>query len=155
MKIAIGSDELAFDLKETIKNYLETQTEIDIEEVKDCGVLDREAVDYPDIAEKVAKSIMTGECDRGILICGTGIGMSIAANKFPGIRSAQVYDPYSAERARKSNNAQIMTLGCLTTGPETAKYLVSIWLKCDFAGGRSARKVDKINAIDKHFRVNC
>ena len=155
MKIAIGSDELAFDLKETIKNYLENQTEIEIEEVKDCGVYDKEKIDYPDIAERVAKSIMAGECERGILICGTGIGMSIAANKFPGIRSAQVYDPYSAERARKSNNAQIMTLGSLTTGPETAKYLVSIWLKCDFAGGRSTRKVDKINAIDEHFRVKC
>ncbi len=95
---------------------------------------------------------MSGECDRGILICGTGIGMAIAANKFPGIRAAQVCDPYSAERARKSNNAQIMTLGALTMGSETAKYLVGIWLKCEFAGGRSTRKVDKINAIDETYR---
>jgi ribose 5-phosphate isomerase B len=95
---------------------------------------------------------MSGECDRGILVCGTGIGMAIAANKFPGIRAAQVYDPYSAERSRKSNDAQIMTMGALTMGMETAKYLVGIWLKCDFVGGRSARKVDKINAIDQQFR---
>jgi len=154
MKIALGCDELAFDLKETIKKYLENQTDVVIEEIKDCGVYTKEAVDYPDIAEKVALTIANGECDRGILICGTGIGMAIAANKFPGVRAAQVYDPYSAERARKSNNAQIMTLGSLTTGPETAKYLVSIWLKSDFGGGRSTRKVEKIDTIDKKFRKN-
>ena len=125
---------------------------MNIESIKDRGVNSGESVDYPDIAEKVARSIMSGECDRGILVCGTGIGMAIAANKFPGIRAAQVYDPYSAERSRKSNDAQIMTMGALTMGMETAKYLVGIWLKCDFAGGRSARKVDKINAIDQQFR---
>jgi ribose 5-phosphate isomerase B len=152
MKIAIGSDELAFEMKETIKKFLQEQTEVNIESIKDRGVNSGESVDYPDIAEKVARSIMSGECDRGILVCGTGIGMAIAANKFPGIRAAQVYDPYSAERSRKSNDAQIMTMGALTMGMETAKYLVGIWLKCDFVGGRSARKVDKINAIDQQFR---
>lgn len=152
MKIALGSDELAYTLKETIKQYLQEQSEIEIKEIVDCGVTKGESIDYPDIAERVAKTIMDGECERGILVCGTGIGMSIAANKFPGIRSAQIYDPYSAERARKSNNAQIVTLGSLTTGPETAKYLIGIWLKCDFAGGRSTRKVEKINAIDREYR---
>jgi len=152
MKIAIGCDELAYKLKEIIKAFLKEQSDVEIELVKDCGVEENENIDYPDIAERVAKSIMSGECDRGILICGTGIGMAIAANKFPGIRAAQVCDPYSAERARKSNNAQIMTLGALTMGPETAKYLVGIWLKCEFAGGRSTRKVDKINAIDETYR---
>ena len=152
MKIAIGCDELAYKLKEIIKAFLEEQSDVEIQLVKDCGVEENESIDYPDIAERVAKSIMSGECDRGILICGTGIGMAIAANKFPGIRAAQVCDPYSAERARKSNNAQIMTLGALTMGPETAKYLVGIWLKCEFAGGRSTRKVDKINAIDETYR---
>lgn len=152
MKIAIGSDELAFDMKEMIKKFLQEQTEVTIETLKDCGVSSGENADYPDIAEKVARSIMSGECERGILVCGTGIGMAIAANKFPGIRAAQVYDPYSAERSRKSNDAQIMTLGALTMGMETAKYLVGIWLKCEFAGGRSARKVEKINAIDQQFR---
>ncbi len=152
MKIAIGSDELAFEMKETIKKFLQEQTEIAIESIKDCGVNSGETADYPDVAEKVARIIMSGECDRGILVCGTGIGMAIAANKFPGIRAAQVYDPYSAERSRKSNDAQIMTMGALTMGMETAKYLVGIWLQCEFAGGRSARKVDKINAIDQQFR---
>ncbi len=152
MKIAIGSDELAFSLKEIIKQYLQEQTEITIEEIKDYGVIADESIDYPDIAERVALSILNGECERGILICGTGIGMSIAANKFPGIHSAQIYDPYSAERARKSNNAQIATLGSLTMGPETAKYLVGIWLKSEFAGGRSTQKVNKINKIDEKYR---
>ena len=79
--------------------------------------------------------------------------MAIVANKIPGVRAAQVYDPYLAERARKSNDAQIMTIGALTIGPETAKYLVSIWLKSEFTGERSARKVEKINMIDRRFRI--
>lgn len=153
MKIAIGCDEVALSLKETIKDFLKAQTDIPIEEVRDLGVFSKELVDYPDVAEKVALTIASHECDRGILICGTGIGMAIVANKIPGVRAAQVYDPYSAERARKSNNAQIMTIGALTTGPETAKYLVKIWLKCDFAGGRSTRKVEKIEQIDAKFRT--
>jgi ribose 5-phosphate isomerase B len=152
MKISIGCDEIAITMKETIKEYLENQTEIHIEEVLDLGVYTSEPVDYPDIAEKVALTIANNECDRGILICGTGIGMALVANKIPGVRAAQVYDPYSAERARKSNNAQVMTFGSLTMGPETAKYLVGIWLRCEFAGGRSTRKVEKINAIDAKYR---
>lgn len=153
MKIAIGCDEIALSLKNTIKKYLETQDEVPIEEVMDMGVLSEEPVDYPEVAEKVALAIANHECDRGILICGTGIGMAIVANKVPGVRAAQVYDPYSAERARKSNDAQVMTIGALTTGPETAKYLVEIWLKCNFAGGRSSRKVEKIEKIDSKFRA--
>ncbi len=152
MKIAIGCDEVAFELKEAIKVYLLTQTDVPVEEVKDFGVLDKNPVDYPDTAEKAALSIVNGECQRGILICGTGIGMAIAANKVPGIRAAQVWEPYGAERARKSNDAQIMTLGALVTGLETAKALVSIWLKCDFAGGRSAPKVEKLKALDSRYK---
>ena len=152
MKIAIGCDEVAFDLKEAIKAYLLAQTDVPVEEVKDFGVLDKNPVDYPDTAEKAALSIVNGECQRGILICGTGIGMAIAANKVPGIRAAQVWEPYGAERARKSNDAQIMTLGALVTGLETAKALVRIWLKCDFAGGRSAPKVEKLKALDSRYK---
>jgi ribose 5-phosphate isomerase B len=151
MKISIGCDEIAVSMKEEIKKFLAEQTEVEIEEVIDLGVHSSEPVDYPDIAEKVALTIKNNEADRGILICGTGIGMALVANKVPGVRAAQVYDPYTAERSRKSNNAQIMTMGALTTGIETAKYLVSIWLKCDFAGGRSTRKVEKINAIDQKY----
>ena len=151
MKIGIGCDEIALGMKAEIITFLKTLTDLNIEQVIDYGVNSIEPVDYPDIAEKVALSIKNHVADRGILICGTGIGMAIVANKVPGVRAAQVYDPYTAERSRKSNNAQIMTLGALTMGIETAKYLVGIWLKCDFAGGRSTRKVEKINSIDQKF----
>lgn len=152
MKIAIGCDEVAYELKEAVKAYLIAQTEVPVEEVVDFGVYDKNPIDYPDTAEKAALSILKGECQRGILICGTGIGMAIAANKVPGIRAAQVWEPYGAERARKSNDAQIMTLGALVTGLETAKALVSIWLKCEFAGGRSAPKVEKLKALDEKYK---
>ncbi|WP_434631811.1 ribose 5-phosphate isomerase B [Thermoanaerobacterium thermosaccharolyticum] len=148
MKIIIGSDELGYELKEVIKNHL---TEKGIE-VVDAGVYDKNPVDYPDIALSVAEKIANNEFERGILICGTGIGMAITANKVPGVRAAQCHDIYSAERARKSNNAQIMTIGALVVGVELAKKLVDVWLESEFQGGRSIRKVDKINNVDKKFR---
>jgi ribose 5-phosphate isomerase B len=106
-------------------------------------------VDYPDVAERVAIAIRDGRSDRGILICGTGIGMAIAANKVPGIRAAQAHDVYSAERARKSNNAQILTLGARVIGPESAKTVVHAWLESEFAGGASSRKVAKLERLDE------
>lgn len=151
MKIAIGSDHLGLELKETICKYLSEQEVVKVE-VVDCGVSSREPVDYPDIAETVAMKVANGECERGILICGTGIGMAIAANKVPGIRAAQCHDTYSAERARKSNNAQILTMGALIVGPELAKMIVAAWLPAEFAGGRSAPKVEKIMAIENRYR---
>ena len=151
MKIAIGCDNLAIGLKETIINYLKEQSKVALE-IVDFGVNDPSPVDYPDIAEKVAVEVSQGKCDRGILICGTGIGMSIAANKVSGIRAAQVYDIYAAERSVKSNNAQIITLGALITGPSLAIKLVEVWLNSEFQGGRSAPKVDKIMAIEERYR---
>jgi ribose 5-phosphate isomerase B len=106
-------------------------------------------VDYPDVAERVALAIRDGRSDRGILICGTGIGMAIAANKVPGVRAAQAHDVYSAERARKSNNAQILTLGARVIGPEAAKTVVHAWLESEFAGGASTRKVEKIDRLEQ------
>ena len=97
---------------------------------------------YPDVAVKVAEAVARGEYERGILVCGTGIGMAIAANKVPGIRAAVCHDPFSTERSRKSNNAQIMCMGERVIGVELAKYLVDIWLECEFAGGGSAPKVE-------------
>ena len=151
MKIGIGGDNLAVGLKNTVIEFLKEQKLVEVE-VIDFGVNDPTPVDYPDVAEKVAVAVAKGECERGILICGTGIGMAMAANKVPGIRAAQVYDVYSAERARKSNNAQIMTMGALVTGPALAKKLVETWLVSEFAGGRSAPKVDKIMAIEERYR---
>lgn len=154
MKICLGSDESGFELKEIIKAYLMEQELVPIEQLEDMGVQDLTPVDYPDIALKVAEAIANESFDRGILVCGTGIGMAIAANKVPGVRAAQVYDPYSAERARKSNNAQVITFGALTTGKSVAISLLRIWLESEFQEGRSTRKVEKINAIDKKYRKN-
>ena len=148
MRIAIGCDNLGLGLKPEVTGLLR-QRGIDYREF---GALDGQQPDYPDVAERVAMSVRNGEFERGILICGTGIGMAIAANKVPGIRAAVVHDPYSAERARKSNNAQILTMGALVIGPRVARQLVSIWLDSEFEGGDSARKVQKVAAIEEHFR---
>lgn len=149
MKIAIGSDEAGFELKEKLKEYLIDKGY----EVEDYGVYDTQPVLYPDIAVKVAATIAAGQHQRGILICGTGIGMAIAANKVPGIRAAVCHDPYSAERARKSNDAQIMTLGARVVGEELARTLVSIWLNSEFQGGGSIPKVQQIEYYDHKFRA--
>jgi len=144
MKIAIGSDHLGLELKNLIKDFLR-EKEINVE---DFGTMSKEPVDYPDIAREVAKAVAKGDCERGILICGTGIGMAIAANKVKGIRAAVCHDLSSAERSRKSNNAQIMTMGALIIGPELVKKLVEVWLNSEFQGGRSERKVKKIMEIE-------
>jgi len=144
MKIAIGSDHLGLELKNIIRDFLkEKETE-----ANDFGTMSKEPIDYPDIAKKVAKAVAKGDCQRGILICGTGIGMAIAANKVKGIRAAVCHDLYSAERSRKSNNAQIMAIGALIIGSELAKKLVEVWLNSEFQGGRSERKVKKIMEIE-------
>ncbi len=144
MKIAIGSDHLGLELKNIIRDFLKEE-EI---EINDFGTMSKEPVDYPDIAKKVAKAVAKEDYERGILICGTGIGMAIAANKVKGIRAAVCHDLYSAERSRKSNNAQIMAIGALIIGPELAKKLVEVWLNSEFQGGRSERKVKKIMEIE-------
>lgn len=146
MKIAIGSDHNAYQLKETIKEFL-ADTE---HEVIDFGCHSEEEVDYPDVAFEVAEAISQGKAERGILVCGTGIGVNIAANKYPGIRAAQAHDTYSAERAQLSNNAQIITMGAQIIGPEAAKKVVEAYLNVSWAEG-SKRKVDKIIANEQKF----
>ncbi len=150
MKILIGSDANGFLLKEDIKAYL---TELGHEVIDvGCDSPDDET-DYPDIAQALAERIRSGETDRGLLICGTGLGMAIAANKVPGVRAATCHDPYSAERARKSNNAQIMTMGAQIVAPALARVLVDHWLASEFQAGRSTRKVRKIEAMDSRYHV--
>lgn len=149
MKIAIGCDEAAYSLKLEIMRHLDKKPGI---EYMDFGAVSGEVVLYPDVAYKVAEEVAAGNFDRGILVCGTGIGMSICANKVSGIRAAVCHDPFSAERARKSNNAQIMCMGERVIGVELAKYLVDIWLACDFAGGGSAPKVERINELEIEHR---
>ena len=146
--VAIGSDEAGYRLKGLLIEVLREQGL----EVADFGCHSEDPVDYPDVAFEVAEAVARGDHDRGILICGTGIGMSIAANKVPGVRAAQAHDAYSAERARKSNDAQILALGARVIGPELAKSIVRTWLQAEFAGGGSARKVSKINAADEALR---
>ena len=148
MSIAIGCDEAAYEMKECIKAYVKSLG-LDVE---DYGVYDEQPVLYPDIAAKVAVAVAEGKHERGILLCGTGIGMAITANKIPGIRAAQCHDVFSAERARKSNNAQIMTMGSRVIGIELAKLLVHTWLHSEFQGGRSQPKVDKIMEYENMYR---
>lgn len=144
MRIAIGCDEAAYDLKNIIIKHLETKGI----EVKDFGSLKDESVLYPDVAYTVASEVADGGYERGILLCGTGIGMAITANKVPGIRAAVCHDPYSTERSRKSNNCQIMTMGARVVAPELATYLLDIWLESDFSGGGSQAKVDRITELE-------
>ena len=122
-------------------------------EVKDYGVYDANPILYPDIALRVATAVVSGKYERGIILCGTGIGMAITANKVPGIRAAVCHDPYSAERSRKSNNCQIMTMGSRVVGEELAKMIVNIWLNSEFQGGGSTSKVARMEEIDQQFRI--
>ena len=146
--VAIGADEAAFDLKEILKEHLKSRGVV----VQDYGAYDRNPVLYPDVAVKVEQAIADGKHPRGILMCGTGIGMAITANKVPGVRAATCHDTYSAERARKSNNAQILTMGARVIGPELAKTIVDAWLASEFEGGGSTPKVEKIIEYDEKFR---
>lgn len=148
MKLAIGCDEAACDLKEVIKSHLLAQGH----EVHDFGTFDGAPVLYPDVGIKLAEAVVAGTFERGILLCGTGIGMAISANKVPGIRAAQCHDTFSAERASRSNNAQIITLGARVIGTELAKVIVDHYLKSTFDGGSSAVKVDRIADYEKMSR---
>ncbi|WP_126426174.1 ribose 5-phosphate isomerase B [Brevibacillus marinus] len=147
MKVAIGCDHHGFAYKEELKQFLHERQY----EVIDYGCYSCEAVDYPDVAFQVAMDIRKGEVERGILICGTGIGVAIAAGKVPGIRAALCHDTYSAERAQKSNNAQVLTMGAKVIGIETAKKVVEAFLNSSFAGGNSARKLQKISEREQEF----
>jgi len=146
MKIVVGSDHLGYPLKEDLKVYLQEMGH----EAVDLGCQNPdEPVDYPDVAVAVAEEIATGTYERGILICGTGIGMAIVANKIPGVRAACCHDPYSAERARKSNDAQIITMGSQVIGLALGRQILDHWLASEFAGGRSTSKVEKIKRLDQ------
>ena len=133
MRLAVGCDEAAYGLKVEIMRHLDNKGI----EYQDFGAREGEVVLYPDVAYSVADAVASGEYERGILMCGTGIGMAICANKVPGVRAAVCHDPFSAERSRKSNDAQIMCMGERVIGVELAKYLVDIWLECDFEIGRA------------------
>lgn len=148
MKIGIGSDQNAYVMKEALKGFIEELGH----EVYEYGSEDSvKEVDYPGVAFDVASAINNEEVERGILVCGTGIGMAITAGKVPGIRAALCHDVYSAERAQKSNDAQVLTMGAQVIGIQAAFKIVEMYLKSEFPGGNSARKVQQIMDIEQSF----
>ena len=142
MKIVLGADSAGKPLLDVIEAHLKTKSDLDVVNLSQSGF-------YADLSQKVAQTIVDGEHERGILICGTGIGVCISANKVPGIRAALTHDTYSAERAAKSNNAQIITMGARVIGPELAKAIVDTWLASEFdPNGSSADNVKAIDRLD-------
>ena len=147
MKIALGCDHGGLNLKEEIAKYLEAENI----EFKDFGTYTEESCDYADIALPVAEAVVAKEFDFGILICGTGIGIGIAANKVPGIRAALCSDTFSAHATREHNNANILTLGQRVVGPGLALDIVKTFLNTEFEGGRHQTRIDKISEIEKKY----
>jgi ribose 5-phosphate isomerase B len=146
MRIAIGSDHRGFAIKGKIIELLNRMQH----EVIDAGTYSSDACDYPDIASAVASKVSHAEVDRGILICGTGIGMCIVANKFSGVRAAPCHDDLTAEMSRRHNDLNVMCLSADMLGERLIDRMVEIWLKTDFEGGRHARRIEKIADIEHH-----
>jgi ribose 5-phosphate isomerase B len=145
MKIALGADHAGFELKEKIKQYLlEKGITID-----DRGTYSPQSVDYPDFAFRVAEEVAAGKADSGILVCGSGIGMSIAANKVHGVRAAHVTSEMEAQLSREHNDANVLTVGGRVLDEATARRIVDRWLSTGFAGGRHQQRVEKITAIER------
>lgn len=145
MEIMVASDHGGFDLKNAIVELLAEREII----FTDCGTHDLDSVDYPDYAKRVAESVSAGKADAGILVCGTGIGMSISANKLPGVRAALVHDEFTAQMAKEHNNANILVMGGRILSIETGKRLVEIWLDAEYEGGRHQNRLDKISVIEQ------
>ena len=145
--IAVGADSAGAPLKEHLAKYLQDRGY----EIKDYG--NAEDGDYPDVAAEVAEAVGRGEHDRALLICGTGLGMAITANKVPGVRAATAHDAYSAERARKSNDAQVLTMGGRVIAPQAAEKVLDHWLASEFEGGGSTPNVEKMKAVDERHRA--
>ena len=144
MKIAIASDHGGIELKSVLINHLQERTI----EVIDCGTYTKESCDYPDYAEKACRKIQQGDTDLAVLVCGTGLGMSIAANKMKGIRAAVCGEDFSAHYARAHNNANVLCLGARVTGPGLAVLILDTFLDSSFDGGRHERRVHKIMALE-------
>ncbi|TCS78723.1 ribose 5-phosphate isomerase B [Pectinatus cerevisiiphilus] len=144
MKLVIGCDQGALELKEHVKEVLKEFTDITVEDV---GTYTTDSVDYPDIAEKICAKITSGEADRGIALCGTGIGISIACNKVKGIRAALCHNVFTARMSRQHNNANVLAMGGRDVGFGPATEMVRVWVKEKFLGGRHERRVNKIMAI--------
>ena len=144
MRIASGSDHGGLNLKNHLAAWLRELGH----QVDDVGTHDSASIDYPDYAEVVARRVAAGQAERGVLVCGTGIGMSIAANKVDGVRAAVVSETFSAQMAMEHNDARVLCLGERVTGPSLAETCVAAWLQASFAGGRHERRVGKITALE-------
>jgi len=147
MKIAIGSDHAGFPLKREIIAFLREKGH----KVKDMGVYNAHRSDYPDYAQKVAQVVLSGECERGILSCGSGVGMCISANKIHGIRAVVCSEPYSAVMSRRHNDANVLCLGSRVVGVELAQMIVDQWLSAEYEGGRHQKRVDKIKRLEDQY----
>lgn len=150
MDIAIGSDHAGFEAKKEVISGLQAAGFNMI----DCGTFSSDSIDYPDIAEQVAAQVLAKNV-LGIIICGTGIGISIAANKIPDIRAAVCTDTFTAEMARKHNNANVLALGARVLGTSQMREIIDVFLKTDFEGGRHQLRVEKIKAIENKYRERC
>jgi len=142
VKIAVGSDHAGLEVKRMVAHRLAEAGH----EVVDCGTFSTDSVDYPDYAHAVARKVAAGECARGILVCGTGIGVAMAAGKVSGIRAATVHDRFTAQMSREHNDSNVLCLGARVLDPRHAVELAEFWLSVDFAGGRHERRVRKIDA---------
>ena len=150
MKIAIGSDHAGFGLKEDVLEHLKGLNY----DVIDCGTYNTESVDYPDFGEKVSSMVSAGEVERGILICGTGLGMSMVANKFPNVRAALCNDLFSAKMSRLHNDANVLVLGGRIIGKDLAAEIVRTWMSTAFEGERHMRRLNKIKKIEETLNSN-
>lgn len=148
--IALGADHAGFELKETVKKIL-TRAGVRVE---DFGCAAKDSVDYPDYAFFVAQAVAQGQAKAGVLICNTGIGMTITANKVAGVRAALVSDAHTAQMSREHNDANILVLGARTTDVELAEQIIKIWFFAAFQGGRHARRVDKIREIENGIKAS-
>ncbi len=150
MQIGLACDHAGFELKEELKAFLKTQGYDPL----DMGTFNEDSVDYPDFGMQVAEKVSRGALKRGILICGTGIGMSIVANKFRGVRASLVHDLYSARLSREHTDANVLVLGGRMIGKDLAKEIVRTWLETPFAGGRHQRRLEKIEALERrNFKI--
>lgn len=145
MRISIGSDHAGFELKEKLEEHLRELGH----EVSDVGTHNNDSVDYPDLAAAVGTAVARGEAERGVLVCGSGIGVAIAANKIDGVRAANVYDPEMAKMSRLHNDANVVTMGGRYLPDEVAQQIVDTFMETSFEGGRHQRRVDKISALEK------
>lgn len=148
MRIAVGADHAGFPLKEALVNFL-MENGWDVE---DFGTFSTDSVDYPDFALKVAEAVAKGDVDRGLLVCGTGLGMSIVANKVPGVRAALALDVTSARLARQHNDANVLTMGARLIAPPLAEEVLLTFLQTGFEGGRHTRRLEKIQEVEKKER---